>query len=199
MNNGSQTTEIKVTHIRNVALLPGETINYVFSPKLGFTDQPPANGELLIATSQRVVAFCRNEGRDETFLVPVGELKGVALKSRSRSAASIVPGILMALAAIFLYAVVAYWLTGRIDGPRVPVINMDVAPLLALLLALFGAGLVSKHYFLKVDGSVTFQGSNWTFAFPYRGDRAGQDIFQLVNSVFATRHSVNGHTFLWED
>ena len=199
MNNGSQTTESEVTHIRDVVLLPGETINYVFSPKLGLTEQPPANGQLLIATSQRVVAFCRNDGRDETFLVPVGELKGVAVKSRSRSATSIVQGILLALAATFLYVVVAYWLTGRVDGPSVPVINMDIGPLVILLLALLGAGLVGKHYFIKEDGSVTFQGSNWTFAFPYRGDRAGQDIYRLVNGVFATRHSVNGHAFLWED
>ena len=60
-------------------------------------------------------------------------------------------------------------------------------------------GLVARYYFATEDGSVTFQGSNWNFAFPYRGKRAGQDLEQVINSVFAARFYQNGHAFLWED
>ena len=199
MFNGSNATENGLTHIRNVALLPGETIRHVFSPKLGLMHKPPENGQLLVATSQRVLAFCHHDGRNEIFLVSVGELQSVALKARSRTATSMVQGALLAVGGILLYVAVAYWLTGRFDGPSVPVINMDVAPLLMLLLTLVGVAPVGRHYFSKQDGSVTFQGSNWTFAFPYRGDKAGQDIFQVVNTVFAVRQSHDSHSFFWED
>ena len=119
---GSNTKESSPDFIRGVALLPGETIDHVFSPELGLTQDLTAGGQLLVATNQRVVGFCRNEGRDETFLFPVAELQGVAVKGRSRNIASIVQGILLVAGGIFLYAAVAYWLTGRFDGPSVPLI-----------------------------------------------------------------------------
>ncbi|MFQ6030587.1 MAG: hypothetical protein ACE5Q6_24205 [Dehalococcoidia bacterium] len=196
---GSDTKESGPTFIRGVALLPGETIDHVFSPGLGLTQDSTADGQLLVATNQRVVAFCRNEGRDETFLFPVAELQGVAVKGRSRSVALIVQGILLVAGGIFLYLAVAYWMAGRFDGPSIPLINMDIGPLLVLLLMLAGGVMIGRFYFTKADGLVTFQGNNWSFTFPYRGERAGREIYQLVNSVFARRFSKNGHLFLWED
>ena len=182
-----------------MALLPGERITHVFSPEAGLTEELPGKGEVLITTNQRVLAFCRNGGRDETFLVPVEELSGVAIKTRARSSASVIQGIVLAVGGILLYLAIAYWLTGRFDGPAIPLIRMDIAPFLLLLLALLGVTLAGRHYFAKEDGSVTFQGANWSFAFSYRGGRASQQIFQVVNSVFATRFSKNGHSYLWED
>ncbi len=199
MFNGSQTNENGTTHVRNVALLPGETIDHIFSPESGLTQHPSDNGQLLITTNQRVLAFCRNEGRNETYMAPISDLQGVAVKARTRSSASIAQGALLALGAIVLYLAVAYWITGRVEGPSIPVINMDVVPFLVLIIALAGVGAVAWRYFATEDGSVTFQGSNWNFAFPYRGKQAGQDLQHVVNAVFATRFYQNGHAFLWED
>ena len=199
MFKGSQTTEISTTYVRNVALLPGETIDHIFSPKLGLTQHPSDNGQLLITTNQRVLAFCRKEGRNETHMLPVSELQIVTVKARTRSAATIAQGVLLGLGAILLYLAVAYWVTGRVEGPSIPVINIDVVPFLILLIALAAVGLLGRHYFAAEDGSVTFQGSNWNFAFPYKGQRAGRDLQQVVNSVFTTRNYQNGRAFLWED
>ena len=196
---GYQTNQTATTHVRSVALLPGETIDIIFSPQAGLTEHPSDNGQLLITTNQRVLAFCRNEGRNETYIAPVNDLQGVAVRERTRSSASVLQGVLLALGAIVLYLAVAYWITGRVEGPSIPIINMDVVPFLVLIVALAGVGLVAKHYFATEDGSVTFQGSNWNFAFPYKGKQAGQDLQQVVNSVFARRFYQNGHAFLWED
>ena len=182
-----------------MALLPGERVTHVFSPEAGLTEELPGTGEVLIATNQRVLAFCRNDGRNETFLVPVEELNSVAVKTRVRSTASMLQGIILALGGTLIYLAIAYWLTGRFDGPVVPLIRMDIAPFLLLLLALLGLTLVARHYFGKDGGAVTFQGANWSFAFPYRGGRPGHEIYQVVNSVFATRLSNNGAAYLWED
>lgn len=199
MFNGSQMTETSTTHVRNIALLPGETIDHIFSPELGLTQQASDNGQLLITTNQRVLAFCRNQGRNETHMLPVSELQIVTVKTRTRSAATIAQGVLLGLGAILLYLAAAYWITGRVEGPSIPVINIDLVPFLVLLIALAGVGLVVRHYFATEDGAVTFQGSNWNFDFPYKGQRAGQDLQQVVNSVFATRLYQNGRAFLWED
>ena len=199
MFESSQTTATGTTHVRSIALLPGETIDHIFSPESGLTQHPSDHGQLLITTNQRVLAFCRNEGRNETHLLPVSELQGVSVKARTRSAASIAQGVLLGLGAILLYLAVAYWVTGRVEGPAIPVINMDVVPFLLLLIAVAGMGLVARHYLASADGSVTFQGSNWNFVFPYKGQRAGQDLQQVVNSVFASRYHQNGRAFLWED
>ena len=199
MNSGSRVPESDGNQVRDVTLLPGETITYIFSPELGLTQAPPPTGQVLIATNQRVLAFCRNDGRDETFLTPVEELKGVAVKSGSRNTISILQGIVLAVGGVLLYLVAAYWLTGRFDGPNVPLINIDVGPLLVLLVALVTVGLMVSHYVSRRDGSVIFQGNNWSFEFPYRGDRASHEIYQVVNSLFAARLSVNGHSYQWED
>ena len=103
------------------------------------------------------------------------------------------------LGAILVYLAIAYWITGRVEGPSIPVINMDVVPFLILVIVVIGVGMVAWHYFASEDGSVTFQGSNWNFDFPYSGKQAGRDLQQVVNSVFAVRFCQNGHAFLWED
>lgn len=201
---GSQKTEISAngtsaTCVRNVALLPGEALDHIFSPELGLTQHTAAKGQLLVATNQRVLAFCRNEGRDETYMIPISDLQGVAVKARTRTTASVIQGTLLCLGGILLYLATAYWITGRVEGSSIPVINMEVAPFLVFLIALIGVGLVAWHYFGTEDGSVTFQGSNWNFAFPYRGHRAGQELQLVVDSIFSARMSPNEHAFLWED
>ena len=55
--------------------------------------------------------------------------------------------------------------------------------------SLIGAFFIGKHYFTKEEGTVTFQGGNWTFSFPYKGDDAIIEIYQVVNSVFADRRA----------
>lgn len=191
--------EDNAIQVRGVAMLPGERISHVFSPELGLTEQPPETGQVLVATNQRVLAFCQNDGHNETFLVPVEELGSVAVKTRRRRSGSIIQGMLLTVAGVLLYLALAYWLTGRFDGPAVPVIGMDMAPFLLLLTALFVVAWSWGRLFAKSDGSVIFQGANWSFTFPYRGDRAGRHVYQVVNGLFATRWSRNSPSYLWED
>ena len=199
MANGSGSPGKDVTHIRDIALLPGERVTHFFSPDLGLTNDLPLGEQVLITTDRRILVFSQVDGRSEAFLVPLEGLKGVSVKTSARTAGSLFQGILLTIGAIFLYLVIAYWVTGRLGGPGIPLIRIDVAPFLILLLIALGVLLVGKHYFAKKAGSVTFQGSDWVFAFPYRGDAAGKEIYQVVNSVFAARQSGGGYSFLWEE
>ena len=101
---------------------------------------------------------------------------------------------------IFAFLIVGYWLAGQVNGPNVPIIGIDLLPFLAMVAIVWGAVLIGRYYYLaKEDNLVTFQGSNWVFTFPYRGEKAESEVYQLVNTLFANRHPHNGHyPFLWE-
>lgn len=199
MVNGPDSVESQPRFVRNISLLPGETVSHVFCPEQGLTQEAPGNGQVLVATNRRIVAFRRNDGRNETFLAPLEDLRVVALQSHSRSLLSVLQGFFLLIVGVFLYLAVAYWITGRIGGPGVPGINMDLVPLLMLILGVMVVAVLGRRYLVKEEGSVAFRGGDWRFEFPYRGERAGQDLYRMLNSVLAARLSSNGRSHLWED
>ena len=182
-----------LTHIRDVALLPGERVTHVFSPSTGLSDEPPVEGQLLITTDQRILAFSQEDGKAQTNIVPVEELAGVLVRSSARGFGSLVQGLVLVVAGLVVYLIVSYWLTGHVDGPAVPLIGMDVGSLLVLLAVIAVVVLVGRYYFVRDTGSVVFQGSNWLFAFPYHSDKSKLQVYQLVNTAFVARRSLNGH------
>jgi hypothetical protein len=64
------------------------------------------------------------------------------------------------------------------------------------LAILTGVGMMAQMYFAKPDGEVTFQGDGVKLVFPFRGDTAEDEIFQVVNAAFAARQSVVGDSAL---
>ncbi len=175
--------------IRGVALLVDETPAHVFSATDGLIREPPPTGQVLIVTNERVIAFCQAEGKQETYLVPMNEVKHVVVKAGSRSSSMLLQGSLMVVAGIFIYLVLGYWLTNQIEGPTIPVLHMDVAPFIALIIVLAGLTMIAQVYFTKPDGSITVQGDGLQFTFPFRGDAAQREIFDVVNTTFAMRRA----------
>ena len=189
MIGGIEPTESYLTHVRDVALLKGERVGHIFRPDTGMTDEPPGAGQLLVTTNQRIMAFSIDDGGRETFMVPVEELRGVSVKTGSRTSTALIQGIMLIAGGLFIYLVAAYWLTGRFEGPTIPLIRMDTGAFMVFVAALMGAFFIGRHYFAKEEGSVTFQGGNWAFSFPYKGKVPGYEIYQLINTVFADRRS----------
>jgi hypothetical protein len=187
-----QRRDTYLAQIRDVSLLQGEKVTHVFSPQNGLVEEPSSTGRLLITTSHRIISFSNGQGNHETLLVPVEELKGVMVRGGTRNPKSLIQGLILVVSGLILYFVLSYWATGRFDGPSVPIINLDLAPLI-ILLGLIAAGwMLGKHYFTSESGSVTFQGSNWVFTFPYNGEKASSEVHQVVKTVFTTRSSRNG-------
>ncbi len=185
--------------VREVELLPGETVTCVFSPERGVAPEPLSSGRMLVTTNRRLLAFCRNNGRDETVLTMLEEVQSASVRPAPRRWGAVLKGALLAAAGIAFYLVVAYWLTDPIHGPSVPVINIDVAAL-ALLLGLLGAAwMLGAHYLANEDGSVLFLGRDWRLHFPYRAGRPSREIYQVVNTLFAARQAGYSPPVLWED
>jgi hypothetical protein len=191
--DGSSAKDSYITHIRDVALLPGEKVSHVFSPSQGLTEEPPVNGQVLITTNQRILVFSQEDGRDETYLVPVEELKGVVVRSGDRSYGSLLQGLVLVVGGLFIYLVVSYWLVPRFEGPNVPVINMSVGSIMVFLAILAGVLLIGKYYFVKEASSVTFQGSNWVITFPYQSGQSREQVYRVVNTVLLARRSRDGY------
>ena len=190
---GSLAKNSYITRVRSVAMLPGEELTHVFSPSVGFSQEPPVNGHVLITTNHRILAFSDEEGKDETHIVPVEELSGVVVTTASRNTGSLMQGIFLVVGGLFIYAIVAYWFAGRVELPTVPIIRMDVGAIGVLLAIVAGALLIWNFYRTNESGSVTFQGNNWVFSFPFETEGAREQVYRMVNEAFIARRSVNGY------
>ncbi|MCH7737082.1 MAG: hypothetical protein IH872_06740 [Chloroflexi bacterium] len=182
--------------IRKVGLLSGESVSHTFCPEEGLVATPPEAGRMLLLTNQRVIAFGQSDGMRQTVLMPLEEVKAVAVNVGHRSKGTLFQGGLMVVAAVFFYVLLAYWLTGRIDGPTVPIIRMDLVAFVVFLAVLTGVALLAQVYFAKPDGEVTFQGDGVKLTFPFRGETAEDEIYQVVNAAFAARQTVVGESRL---
>jgi len=178
--------------IRRVALLSGEKVTHTFSTDKGLVAHPEEQGRMLVLTNLRVIVFGQKDGMRETVFMPVDEVKAVAVNSGRRGKGSMFQGGLMVVAGVFFYVLLAYWLTGRIDGPTVPLIRMDLVAFLIFLAVLSGIGMMAQYYFSKPDGEVTFQGDGVKVTFPFKGETAEEQIYQVVNAAFAARQLIVG-------
>ena len=80
---------------------------------------------------------------------------------------------------------VGYWLAGRISGPNVPVLNMDVAPLIALLIVLAGLLVLAQNYFARPSGAVIYHGEGVGIEFPFRSSLDLREVYEFVDRTHA--------------
>ena len=182
--------------IRRIDLLLGESASHTFCPEEGLVMTPPEEGRMLVLTNRRIIAFGLSSGMRQTVLMPVEEVKAVAISAGARSKGTLIQGVLMVGAAVILYILMAYWLTGRIDGPTVPIIRMDLVALIVFLAVLSGVGLLAQVYFSKPYGEVTFQGDGVKVTFPFKGETAESDVFKVVDAAFVARQEMVAKTGL---
>ena len=89
-----------------------------------------------------------------------------SVRTGQRNWGAVLQGLMIMVGGAFLYLVVGYWLAGQISGPNVPVLNMDVAPFIALLIILAGVFVLLQNYFTRPAGAVVFHGPGVEIVFP---------------------------------
>ncbi len=179
--------------IRGVPLARGEEIARVLLPDDGLSDALPSSGQALILTSRRLIAFRGVEGFRDTHMARTSDLSQFSIRTGQRNWTAILQGVLMMVSGAFLYLVVGYWLAGQISGPNVPVLNIDVAPLIALLIILAGLLVLLQNYFTRPAGAVIFRGTGIEIAFPFRSALDVQQIYEFVDLVQQAAQE-NGNT-----
>ena len=177
--------------IRGVVLDRGEEITRVLLPQEGLSDALPSSGQALILTNRRLIAFRGVEGFRDAHLANVSEIRQFSVRTGQRNWPAILQGIFMMVAGGFLYLVVGYWLAGRVSGPNVPVLNIDVAPLIALVIIFAGLTFLLQNYFSRPAGAVVFRGPGVEIAFPFRSALDLGQIYDFVEMVQATQQSAD--------
>ena len=169
--------------IRGLALSRGEEINKVLLSDEGLSDTLPPSGEALILTNRRLIAFRGVEGFRDTHMARTSDITQFSVRTGQRNWTAMLQGILMMVGGAFLYLVVGYWLAGQISGPNVPVLDIDVAPLIALLIILAGLLVLLQNYFTRPAGAVIFRGAGIELAFPFRSALDLNQIYRFVELV----------------
>lgn len=169
--------------IRGFPLARGEEVTRVLLPDAGLSDTVPPSGQALILTSRRLIAFRGAEGFRDTHVARVSSISQFSVRTGQRNWTAVLQGLLLMLCGGFLYLVVGYWLAGRFSGPNVPVLNIDVAPLIALLIILAGLLALLQNYFTRPAGAVIFRGTGLEIAFPFRSALDARQIYEFVDLV----------------
>ena len=156
----------EAVRLRGLPTIAGEEISSILLTDEGLTDTMPSSGPALILTNRRLIAFRGVEGFRDTHVAAVADINQYSVRTGQRNWGAVLQGFLMMVSGAFLYVVVAYWLAGQISGPNVPGINIDVAPLIALIIILAGLLVLLQNYFTRPAGAVIFRGSGVELAFP---------------------------------
>ena len=175
--------------IRGLPLEPGEEIAQVFLPNEGLVSSVPPRGQALILTSSRLIAFRGLEGFRDTHFALTSEISQCSVRTGQRNWGAILQGLMIMVGGAFLYLVVGYWLAGRISGPNVPVLNMDLAPLVALLIVLAGLLVLLQNYFSRPAGAVVFHGAGVEIAFPFRSSLDLSQVYAFVDMTHGHRRN----------
>lgn len=175
----------ETARIRGVPLARGEEFTRVLLPDEGLSDVLPSSGQALILTGRRLIAFRGVEGFRDTHIARVSEISQFSVRTGQRNWGAVLQGLLLMISGGFLYLVVGYWLAGQISGPNVPVLNIDVAPLIALLIILAGLLVLLQNYFTRPAGAVVFRGAGVEVAFPFRSVLDVRQIYEFIDLVQA--------------
>ena len=178
-------------HIRELPLLDGENPEERFAPYDGLTGDTTHKGPLLVITNQRVVSFRRDNGRKETYVAALEELKGVSVKADSRGIRNLFQGF-----TFILFGIMAYFIVGYITNSVWS--EISIASALGAAIVFVGLLYIAKHFFWEQEGNIVFQGGTWErsdkaggteaytweLSFPYKNNKASADVYDLVNRFF---------------
>lgn len=173
--------------LREVALSRDEAVSLVFLPDKGLVDEVPRSGQALILTNHRIIAFRGVEGFRDTHMALASEISQWSVRTGQRNWGAILQGLMIMVGGGFLYLIVGYWLAGQVSGPNVPVLNIDVAPLIALLIILAGLFILASNYFTRPAGALIFRGTGVEIAFPFRSSLALGEVYDFVDRAHSAR------------
>ena len=171
--------------IRNVPMMRGEEVTWALLPDEGLSASLPDKGQALILTNQRLIVFRGMEGYRDTHIAAPSELSQFSVRTGQRNWRAVGQGLMLMFAGVFLYLILSYWLTGVIRGPNIPGLNMDLAPLIALLVVLAGLMILLQNYFTRPTGAVIFRGPGVELAFPFRSTLDLRQVYYFVDLVRA--------------
>ncbi len=178
--------------IRGIPLARDEEITRILLSNEGLSDTLPPSGQALILTNRRLIAFRGAEGFRDTHMAKTSDIKQFSIRTGQRNWNAILQGVLMMAGGGLLYLVVSYWLAGQIRGPNIPALNIDVAPLITLLIILAGLLVLLQNYFTRPAGAIVFRGAGLELGFPFHSALDIEQIYEFVDLAQITTQRNGG-------
>ena len=171
--------------VRKIAILHDEDIILSFSSQQGLVSEPTSNGELLIVTSERALSFTDDRGNRAGQVIRLEDVDEIIVTNVKKNYWNLYQAIFMTISGLFIYLCLAYWITGKWNGPTVPIINIDAGPLILLIAILVCFWLISQHYYRQKNASITLRGRSWSITTSAGGPKSESDLYELANVLSA--------------
>ena len=176
-----------LSRVRGVELLPGERVRAILDADAGLVGEPPASGTAWVATDARLIcATAAAQGR-ATEMFALDTVSGARITDERGQGLSWGQWVMLIAAGAVIYLALGYWLADRLPGPMLPVINMNAAALVLLILLLLVGGWIWRGTARSAVRTIRVTGTNWIAETPVRAP-AG-DLIAFSTALLALRQA----------
>lgn len=179
-----------LSRIRGVELLAGERVNAIFSPENGLIAEPLRDGQLLVATDQRIVGVLDNGTTQTWDTFAIGSVSGVSVRNNVPRGFSWKQWALLVAGGVFVYLALAYWLVDRLPYIIIPGINLHAFALAIMLLVVLAGWLFWRGFTQSGGAAIHIYGANWNIEMECSTRNA---------DLLAFAHSVSSMQSQWQD
>ena len=172
-------------YVRQVPLLPGESIEQLFLPQHGLVSVPTEKEDLLVLTNRRVIFFSQEEGNHRVTMMGADGLKGFTLRTKGRNPRHLYNGLLLMVAGILVYLLVGYFISGTL--------GVVVAAIAGAAVVIVGVFTAMRYLVWVEEGSIVFHSGGWDLTLRYHGQKAKQDAQVLLEHLFRIKQGTISH------
>ena len=156
-----QSTTSYLSRIRGVELLPGERVNAIFSPENGLIAEPLKDGQLLVATDQRIMSVLGNGTTQTWDTFAIGSVSGVSVRNNVPRGLSWIQWASLVGGGVAVYLALAYWLVDRLPYIIIPGINLHAFALAIMVLVVLAGWLFWRGFTQSGGAAIHIYGANW--------------------------------------
>ena len=174
-----------VRSVRDVPLLPDESIEQLFSPEYGRVSVPLEKNDLLVLTNQRIIYFSNKEGNRQVTMTALKDLKGATLRTQGRNLKYLFNGIFVIVAGLLTYFLVGY----AIDGT----LGVVAATLAGLSILLVGVFTTLRYLLWAEESHIDFHNVSCDITLRSNNPRANRDSHTLIEKAFSIKQGILSH------
>ena len=162
--------------VRGVRLLPNEETWLILHGRYGLLEDAPPRDDCILLTSQRLLGFVHDDGRERLVLVPLQEVDAVEVSDVAQRLKPLLTG-----GAMMLGAVVVFWLAAALG------IGGILPWLIGGALVLLGAITASTFFIAEDAASILFRTRTTELTLALHTPEALRDAREMAHGFFLAR------------
>ncbi len=159
-----------------MSLLPGERLWLTLEGRYGLLEEPPLKDSFIALTSQRLIAFTREDNKQRRVLISLDNVDSVEVVDQTRTAKPLITGGLMLVGALVVaWAAAALRLEGIVPW------------LIAGILVVLAAVTASTYVVAEETANIIFRTRGTEVSLPLLTSQAKTDAYLLANALFEAK------------